>query len=327
VRTARSRSIEAVADPSDARGLLLVGPNGVPVAPTNWAFGQICNRAGARSSYLNTLPAALAADCLNYGLHHNRDIEESGVLLNRQDSGVKTINAVTGPNYGRIWNATITQALVNLYGDGLSGQFRVPGEFGHRVEVTKENTTLYASDRDMFVFLTDEEHKIEVPNRRDGKSGLMSRGFFLWNSETGSSKFGLATFLFDYVCCNRIVWGAEGYEEITIRHSSGAPDRWLEQVRPAIETYAQSSTMGVVKAIEAAKQARVDDIDAFLKKRQFSGVQIGAIKAAHMSDEQRPMESLWDISTGITAHARGIAFQDDRVTLEREAGKIIELAS
>jgi hypothetical protein len=33
----------------------------------------------------------------------------------------------------------------------------VPGEFGQRVAVTKQNTTLYASDRDMFVFLADEE--------------------------------------------------------------------------------------------------------------------------------------------------------------------------
>jgi hypothetical protein len=46
------------------------------------------------------------------------------------------------------------RALVKAFGDGVSGDgFRVPGEFGREVKVTKANTTLFAGDRDMFVFL------------------------------------------------------------------------------------------------------------------------------------------------------------------------------
>ena len=55
-------------------------------------------------------------------------------------------------------------------------------------------------------------------------------------------------------------------------------------------------------------------------------VQATAIKAAHLADEQRPIETLWDVATGATAYARGISFQDERVAIEREAGKIIDLA-
>lgn len=321
-----SRGLTAVPIDGDNDGLQIVGPNGAPVGVSNWAFGQLAGLAGAPAGYLRNLPAALAADNINWGLHHARDVEDVKTLLTLDDVGPK-LRAVTGPGYGRIWNATITKALCDRFGDGLSGDFRVPGEFGQQVEITKDNTTLFASDRDMFVFLADERHKIEIANRRDGKSGLLSRGFFIWNSEVGSRSFGIATFLFDYVCCNRIVWGAQGYEEITLRHSSGAPDRWIEQVAPAIERYANSSAAGVVKAVTDARQARVDDVDSFLKARKFSGAQVSAIKAAHMVDEQRPMETLWDISTGITAHARSIAFQDARVDLEREAGKILNLAA
>src|SRR5205085_2945852 len=97
-------------------------------------------------------------------------------------------------------------ALVERFGDGVSGHWRVPGEFGNRITVTKENTTLFASDRDMFVFLADEDRRIDVPGRRNG-SGSMARGFFVWNSETGDKTLGLGFFLFDYVCANRIVWG------------------------------------------------------------------------------------------------------------------------
>ena len=35
----------------------------------------------------------------------------------------------------------------------------------------------------MFVFLADEENRIELPNRRAGRFGAFARGFFVWNSE------------------------------------------------------------------------------------------------------------------------------------------------
>jgi hypothetical protein len=113
--------------------------------------------------------------------------------------------------------------------------------------------------------------------------------------------------------------------EIRIRHTAGAPDRWLEEVTPALTQYANSSASGIVQAIEKAKAARIDDVDDFLKNR-FSRSQVSAIKAAHMTDEQRPIETLWDATTAVTAYARSIQFQDDRVNLEREGGKILQLA-
>jgi hypothetical protein len=305
---------------------MLTGPNGVPVAPTHWAFGQLAQRSGAPASYLRDLPAPLAADCINYGLT-TRSVEDIGVLLYK-NGGAPQIKAVTGPDYGRIWNAMITRALVQRFGDGLTGPFKVPGEFGKRVDVTRDNTTLYASDRDMFVFLADEEHRIEIPNRRDGKAGSMARGFFVWNSEVGKCKFGIATFLFDYVCCNRIVWGAQGYEEITIRHTSRAPERWVDQALPALQDYANSSTVGVRTAIEHAMGAKIgtpENVTEFLNKR-FTKSQASAIKAAHLQDEGRPIETLWDAATGVTAYARSIPYQDERVELERKGGAILAMA-
>src|SRR5258706_13043324 len=91
------------------------------------------------------------------------------------------LRAATGPAYGRIWDADIVDALVERFGDGVSGHWRVPGEFGERVTVTKANTTLFASDRDMFVFLADEDRRIEVPRRRNGSGGSMARAVFMWD--------------------------------------------------------------------------------------------------------------------------------------------------
>jgi Domain of unknown function (DUF932) len=328
--TLETKSLQAVPVEGDFNALLVSGPNGVPVAPTHWSFGQLCQRVGAPAGYLRDLPAPLAADNINYGIFAS--VGDIGVLLYK-NGGPAQIKAITGPDYGRIWNASITRALVQRFGDGLTGAFKVPGGFGKRVAITKDNTTLYASDRDMFVFLADEEHRIEIPNRRDGKSGQLARGFFVWNSEVGKCKFGIATFLFDYVCCNRIVWGAQGYEEITIRHTTRAPERWVDQALPALQDYANSSTAGVKTAIEAAMQQKIghaesreDDVAKFLASR-FSRSQVSAIKAAHMADEQRPIETLWDAATAVTAYARSIPYQDERVEIEREGGKILKLAA
>jgi len=308
------------------QGLVVTGPNGHPYALTHWSFGQLASLTNAPAGYLRKLPSALAADCINYGLHVSRDVEELGCLIQRGDDEL-VFRAATGPNYGRIWNNDIVNGLVARFGDGVSGDFRVPGEFGKAVEVTKDNTTLYASDRDMFVFLADEVNRIEVPNRREGRAGSMARGFFVWNSEVGSSTFGVGMFLFDFVCCNRIVWGAQEYKEIRIRHTAGAPHRFIEEVAPAIEAMAQSSTTSISQAIAAAQLKRVDDVDKFLANRKYSAGRVAAIKAAHLEDEGRPMESLWDVTTGVTAFARGIKHQDERVALERDGGQILELAT
>jgi hypothetical protein len=124
------------------------------------------------------MPAPMIADCLNYNLRFTRGIEDIGVLLTtNEDGGVNELRSVNGPNYGRIYDADVVDTLVEKFGDGVSGQWRVPGEFGSRVTVTKDNTTLYASDRDMFVFLADEENRIELPNRRAGRFGSFARGF------------------------------------------------------------------------------------------------------------------------------------------------------
>lgn len=321
-----SRRIDFQPVGSDHKGLVATLDDGNELyAPTNFSFGQLATLAEAPAGYLRTLPSEIAADALNYGLKFKRQISDVGILT--YDNGSSELRAATGPTYGRIWDSEIVRSLIDNVGDGVTGDWRVPGEFGNRVVVTKENTTLYASDRDMFVFLADEDHRIEIPHRRNGLTGSLARGFFCWNSEVGSKTFGIATFLFDYVCCNRIVWGAEGFKQITIRHTSGAPDRWLEEVKPALLAYAKSSDSIVLDTVKAAQATKVDKLDDFLAKRfSFSKNKVAAIKATHEFEEGRPIETLWDLSTGITAYAKGIQYQDERVDLERIGGQVLALA-
>ena len=90
------------------------------------------------------------------------------------------------------------------------------------MDVTKDTTTLYASDRDVFLFLVDDTNPIEAGRLPDGSPDLYFRGFYCWNSEVGSKTLGIASFYLRAVCMNRNLWGVENFEEITIRHSKFA---------------------------------------------------------------------------------------------------------
>jgi hypothetical protein len=310
---------------ADNRGLLVRGPSGHPFAPTHHAFGQLAQLAAAPAGYLRTMPSPIVADALNYGMKYQRTVDEIGVLLQRNGSDV--LRAATGPKYGRVWCNDITSTLIDRFGDGTRGAWRVPGEFGKAIEITKANTTIYGSDRDMFVFLADEQHKIEVPNSRTGSGAEpLSRGFFCWNSEVGDKTLGIASFLFRYACCNRIVWGASGFKQISIRHTSGAPGRWLDEIEPVLTAYANGSARPVEDSIKAAQARKVTDVAEFLAER-FGKRLAAPMMAVHQLEEGRPVETIWDAVQASTAYAKSLAHIDARVEIETRAGKLLELVA
>lgn len=297
----------------------------VTAAPTHHAFGQLATKGKAPAGYLRTLPAPIAADCMNYGLHHATRADDVQLLLTQVDDGLQ-MRAATGPNYGRIWNYEVTDQLIQNFGDGATGRWKVPGEFGKAVTVDKGNTTLYGSDRDMFVFLADESDagQIEISNRRDGQAGQLNRGFFLWNSEVGDKSIGMGVFLFDFVCMNRIVWGMQDYTEKRFRHTSSAPDRWAEEMLPILREFANSDMKPVAETLAAAQASKVERLDAFLANRWSKNL-VTQMHDQHEREEGKPISTYWDVVTAATAVAREMPHQHDRVQLEREAGKVLDL--
>src|SRR3546814_740651 len=126
---------------------------------------------------------------------------------------------------------------MKIAGNGVSDtRWKVPGVLDWRsmrynpyVDVTRETTTLYASDRDVFLFLVDDIHPIEAGKLPNGEPDLFFRGFYCWDSEVGSKTLGIATFYLRAVCMNRNLWGVENFEEISIRHSKFAANRSEER--------------------------------------------------------------------------------------------------
>ncbi|MBJ7499996.1 MAG: DUF932 domain-containing protein [Sphingopyxis sp.] len=332
-RTVQTRAIrvEAASDNPERLSLLLPDRDG-PVAPTHWSFGQLCSLVGAPSGYLRQLPAALAGINMQHGLLAHR-----GELVKTLETGDgrTELRAVTGPDYGRIWDHELVSAVMKIAGNGMGDtRWKVPGMLDwstmrHNpfIEVTKDTTTLYASDRDVFLFLVDDANPIEAGRLPNGDPDLFFRGFYCWNSEVGSKTLGMATFYLRAVCMNRNIWGAEGFEEISFRHSKFAAGRFAQEAAPALARFASSSPGAFLNGIKTARAAIVardnDERQGFLRKRGFSKGETDKIIATVLQEEGHPPTSIFDFVQGINAVARDRPHQDARLELEGKGAKLL----
>jgi hypothetical protein len=289
------------------------------LVPTNWAFNQLSQYAGAPAAYLRKLPAQLSAINLQWGLEKS-PMRDDALILARSN-GTNELRSMTSTSYGRIWDHQVVEAVQKVNHDG---RWQIPAA-SYTTTNPRRATTLYASDRDVFIFLVDPKNPIEV----DGET--LFRGFYTWNSEVGSSVFGLCTFLYRYVCDNRIIWGATDVRELRIRHIGGAPDRFAYEGQQFLSKYAEESTAGLIAGIKSAKAmaiptGRDESVEQWLQGRGFTKAQAKGSYESAVAEEGRS-RTIWDIVNGVTAYARSIPNTDARVELETKAGKLMTLAT
>ena len=335
-RTVESAAIRVEAHRDDPEKLALVLPDAeAPVAPTHWSFGQLASLVSAPAAYLRQLPAPLAGINLQYGLANHRAEQ---VKTMEVANGRTELRAVTGPDYGRIYDHELVSAVQRIAGDGVGDtRWKVPGVldwstgvYNPMVDVTKDTTTLYASDRDVFLFLVDDRNPIKAGTLPDGSPDLFFRGFYCWNSEVGAKTLGIASFYLRAVCQNRNLWGVEDFQEISIRHSKYAANRFAHEAAPALANFADSSPQPFIQGIRSARERIVarsdDDRTDFLRKRGFTKAETAKIVETVLAEEGRPPESVFDFVQGITAVARSKPQQDARLIMETRAKTLLERA-
>lgn len=361
-RSGRAKvSRNQIAVEPDGNDLLVIVDGKAAARPTYSAFTHLADAYGRHADYLRTLPAPIAAQCLNhhirsgsgsdaaisaqkdmFGLSVITDAQakqyDHSLLLMRPEQDDKAdleplmLRAVQGPDYGHINNSSVIGLLQDRFGDGVTGDWRVPGEFGVAVaQVTKANTSLFMGEEDLFIGLSDERNKVEIERR--GKASPMSRGLLMWNSEVGSRTFGFCLFYFDYACMNRIFWGVENYVEVNMRHSKNAVSRFLSEAVPALTEYlALDTDKSMVRAIEHAKTIPlVIDGNASKRDALLASVvgkrKVPIVLAQHEAEEFRPVETVWDATTALTAHARVLTNPAERYKIERATGDILMKAT
>jgi hypothetical protein len=312
-------------------------------ALTNWTFGQIVSLAGAGSAsrVLKLLPGANVSNDLTYLMRYNRGSDE--IKLYSDDLEAL---AVTGPDYGRIFDHEVTAAVAAAT-CGATGDHRwkVPGmlDWGTMIydpnhPVTKDTTTIFGNDRGVFIFLCQDLCPIEIGKLPDGSPDYVFRGFYVTNSEVGAGTLKLGAMYLRGICCNRIMWGVEAFEEMTMRHTKYAPSRFIEEAQPALQSFANGSAQKLVDGVNLAKQAIVAETKQkaveFLVGRNIAAKRALSIyekivreqwgvAAADEEPEERAV-SVWDLAQGITAVAREEKNFDTRIDLEQAAGVLLD---
>ena len=297
-------------------GALTLNGSLQPSLLTNWAFSQLCQQISAPAGYLRTLPSEMAAQCLEYGINLRGD--DSKILIRRNDAAQENkpqnmIAAFTSPGYGRIWDYDAVEAILEA----------IEGSQWHTPPSKSEfNSGIYASDRDMFVFLVSDENPVEVGNTK------LARGFFCWNSETGSATFGLTTFLYSYICGNHIVWGAEQIEEFRIVHRNKALNRFYAEAIPFMNRFVDNRRLNetikdtVAKAMESQIGDSIDESFSRLKPFNFTKSEVERAWEYGIA-EGEDVRTTWGLVQGLTAYARNMPHIDKRVNLERKAGTLL----
>lgn len=289
------------------------------VTMTNWAFGQLCRKVEAPPAFLRMLPPELAVDVLRARLTIQDQAETVQALMHR--NGTQTVRALTTETYTRVWNADVTARLLRLQDDGPWQP--APAAFdGSR--------GLYLSDHDVFAFLVDNNRRIF----ETGPAGGLSRGFFVWNSEVGAASLGISTFLYEYICGNHRVWGAQMLSEVRLRHVGKALDRW-GALSVELTRYADASASDDETRIQRTRQyilgadkGAVLDTLFGLRVPELTRARIGEAYALaeKREDWYGNPRSAWGMAGALTEMARDNPHADERVALDRAAGRVMALA-
>ncbi len=329
VLTVPNRSLLARGSEAAGGALTLEQEDVGILAPTHWSLGQLATLSHTPAKWIREVagaPAgpAFAAHAVNLGLRHLAGPEKVQLMSRWSETGGETeLRCLVGPDYGRIYDYEVVKAVRELNSDN---RWRVPAA-SYSATNPLRATTLYASDRDVFIFLVDDRNPVSF--EADGIRRDLFRGFMVWNSEVGSHRFGLMTFLYNFVCDNRIVWGARNVKEIEIRHTRNAPERFMREALPRLYAYAESSVQDVETSLERAAQEKVAGSDEavldFLRSHDFTKRE-GERVIELAKSEEGGARTIWQLVQGGTALARAIPHADERVTLERRVSRLLKAA-
>jgi hypothetical protein len=300
----------------------LVGKAGVSARLTHWAFGQLCSKVEAPASYLRELPATLACQNLNHGLAQRvKDAAgrtAASLLFHR--NGSLLLRAITTDAYTRIWNHEVAERLLDLQIQGWT-----PAK--PDIRVVDNRLPLYASDHDMFAFLSNKN----VTVQEAGGDGAMYRGVIVENSEVGASALKLTRFLYREMCGNHIIWGASNVIDISVRHVGSARQKW-GYYAAKIRQYAEGSVSEDEAKIKAARSCviggtKTEVLDALFGKRQVS-LSRRVLEAGYdavVPREDGDPATKWGIMQGLTRYSQTLPYADERTRIDKAAGRIMEV--
>lgn len=350
--TAPLAGCNVVATDTDNLALEFAGGS---VVLSKLATEQFTKRVGFLPSALPLLSTGLAAQVLNERIVSSAtdaggDDREVQALI---DTRTNTVRAITSEKYSRLWDTEVVGVARQLESLG----FKVPpgrptGKDGERTRIATEQdciggtgggglainpgdtiapSGLYAGDRDMFALL------VNPMGRGDGGDGSeFMRAVMIGNSEVGTGSFTLTTCLVREVCGNHILWGCREILNLSRRHI-GNIGQALETARQKLLEISGASiqpdleVIGKLRTLSLGSDAK-EVMDRVYRLRVDPAITQGVLADAMGSaekwrDQDGDPYSAWGVINGLTRVSQGAEFADERVTLDRAAGKLMAVLS
>jgi hypothetical protein len=130
------------------------------------------------------------------------------------------------------------------------------------------------------------------------------------------------------VCQNRNLWGVEQFNQIVFKHTSGAPERFVEYAAPELLKFANAGESKLIEGVKLAKAAIVakteEERTEWLARYGFTEKAAQRVVEIGLAEEQKLPESVWDFAQAVSAMARREELQEDRLKVEQVAGKMLD---
>lgn len=290
---------------------------------THWSFGQLARMAGLGSAVglLREMPAQLAADTINWGMH--REPATPAVLLVRAPNGTPepVVRSVTSKTYGRLFDAPLwssVQALCERNGWAL--------DFAHRSD---RDSIVTISNKRAIVHDPSVQNIINDPQREAGD--IMYRSLTIGNSETGAGSVWFNGGLFRARCKNLAIWSSVVESRYRRRHVGSHVLRdVVEQLsRFAAEYFEQSPERDeaiIRQLIEKEVATTKDGVIAVL--REF-GATVDQANAAYAACEMHEPANLsprsyWGIAQGLTRNSQNTDYTNERIAVDQIAAQVLQ---
>lgn len=295
------------------------------------SFGQLYRMVtpdGSRTA--RQTPPELIAPVINYHLQRGEKANgrDAQLVLTRQpDDGPWVARGVVGPTYGLIHDADVLNALrraINQVGNGWICP--EASHFGPRGQ--QRFLQAHIADTGMTVHLIDASHPIEF-RRPDGQVDILYRAIQVRNSEVGTRGLMVRFVLVRYDCANLAIVSVLGEHQVYLRHTSGAPDRFMLKTVPAIQRFAALPPHEVSDFLTRMYEAELADnangARALLTKKKYTGSMADLIVARAEKDRHTvggSPYSAWGLMNAASAVARDRDYIDDTIDAADHAGRV-----
>ena len=273
----------------------------------DWSFAQLCRLCGVSRDTINRLAPETAARAIAETLPKS----DRPIQFLADDCVTRSIHGVS---YTRLWNSELLDVIADF-----ESEFSPP-----QTAFNGEGTGLYCGEQDMFVFLVDENSRVEIGENK------FAPGFFAWNSEVGRRSLGIQTFWYQYICGNHIVWDAIEVNEFSRKHTSSVRDG-LDVIRQYIESLIgkrderRERFAGVIQRSLTAPIANTDDFDLVAEKLASVGIPRKLIASAKTMVGNEHTVFKWVDS--LTRLSGSIEFAGSRNQLDQKIGQLLTLAA